>query len=79
MPVCQKNRYSIVYSYFFCRVHVVFGHVINGTEVVKEIENQKTNNQSCPIEQVRVANCGELVLQMKPKGKQHMNIYSQVH
>ncbi|GAB1611130.1 NK-tumor recognition protein-like isoform X1, partial [Argonauta hians] len=50
-------------------VHVVFGRVINGTDVVSQIENEKTNSQSSPIEQVRVANCGELVLQMKPKAK----------
>lgn len=56
-----------VFSLFY-RVHVVFGRVINGTDVVCQIENEKTNSQSSPLEQVRVANCGELVLQMKPKG-----------
>lgn len=29
-------------------VHVVFGHVINGTEVVKEIENQKNQQSELP-------------------------------
>lgn len=50
-------------------VHVVFGQVIKGEEVVKEVENQPTDNNSCPLRPVTIANCGELVLKRKQKGK----------
>lgn len=47
---------------------MVFGHVINGQEVVKLVENQPTDNKSRPVNDVVIGNCGELVLQIKPKG-----------
>ena len=51
-----------------CRVHVVFGHVIEGQQVVREIEKQKVDENSCPLCEVRISSCGELVLQVRPKG-----------
>ncbi|XP_023237535.1 peptidyl-prolyl cis-trans isomerase G-like [Centruroides sculpturatus] len=50
-------------------VHVVFGRVISGQEVVSEIENQKTDQSSRPYVDVKIGNCGELVLKLKPKDK----------
>ncbi|RWS31187.1 peptidyl-prolyl cis-trans isomerase cyp11-like isoform X1 [Leptotrombidium deliense] len=50
-------------------VHVVFGHVISGQEVVSEIENQAIDKNSKPLVNVLIANCGELVPQIKPKEK----------
>ncbi|XP_064595296.1 peptidyl-prolyl cis-trans isomerase G-like isoform X2 [Liolophura sinensis] len=50
-------------------VHVVFGHVINGQEVVKLVENQPTDNKSRPVKDVVIGNCGELVLQIKRKAE----------
>ena len=50
---------------YFHRVHVVFGHVISGQEVVQTMENQKTDPNSRPYSDVKVMNCGELV----PKSK----------
>lgn len=50
---------------FFLSVHVVFGHVISGQEVVQTMESQKTDPNSRPYADVKVMNCGELV----PKSK----------
>ena len=44
-------------------IHVVFGHVIDGFSVVQLIEKQKTNETGRPLTDVRIAGCGELVLQ----------------
>nr|2GW2_A Chain A, Peptidyl-prolyl cis-trans isomerase G [Homo sapiens] len=41
--------------------HVVFGQVISGQEVVREIENQKTDAASKPFAEVRILSCGELI------------------
>lgn len=50
---------------FVLSVHVVFGHVISGQEVVQTMESQKTDPNSRPYAEVKVLNCGELV----PKSK----------
>lgn len=48
-------------------VHVVFGHVISGEEVVQTMENQKTDPNSRPYAEVKVLNCGELIPKSKAK------------
>ena len=40
--------------------HVVFGQVIKGMEVVREIENLKTDSDDMPEEDVVIENCGEI-------------------
>lgn len=55
-------------------VHVVFGQVIQGQETVRLIENQETDTKSRPLKEVRIANCGELVLQMKSKAKKKKKV-----
>lgn len=47
------------------RIHVVFGQVISGQEVIRMIESQKTDTNSRPYAEVKVLNCGELI----PKSK----------
>ncbi|XP_053116870.1 NK-tumor recognition protein isoform X2 [Hemicordylus capensis] len=42
-------------------VHVVFGLVISGFEVIEQIENLKTDTASRPYADVRVIDCGVLV------------------
>lgn len=52
-----------------CRVHVVFGHVIKGQEVVRQVERQIVDENSRPLTDVRISSCGELVLHVKPTGR----------
>ena len=47
---------------FTCRLHVVFGHVVSGQQYVTEMENQKVDANHRPYADVRISNCGELVL-----------------
>ncbi|XP_030625448.1 NK-tumor recognition protein [Chanos chanos] len=42
-------------------VHVVFGLVISGFEVIKKIESLKTDTASRPYADVRVIDCGQLI------------------
>ncbi|KHN84568.1 Peptidyl-prolyl cis-trans isomerase 1 [Toxocara canis] len=46
-------------------VHVVFGKVVSGQEVVTEIEHLKTNAKNRPLADVVILNCGELVRKKK--------------
>ncbi|KAJ8255426.1 hypothetical protein GJAV_G00204750 [Gymnothorax javanicus] len=48
-------------------VHVVFGQVISGQEVIRTIESQKTDANSRPYAEVKVLNCGELIPKSKAK------------
>ena len=41
---------------------MVFGRVVSGSEFVTEMENQKVDSKSRPYADIRVSNCGELVL-----------------
>lgn len=41
---------------------MVFGHVVQGKQFVSEIESQKVDSNHRPYADVRIANCGELVL-----------------
>lgn len=51
-----------------CRIHVVFGHVLQGQDVVSEIENQKVDDKSRPLVDIKISNCGELIPKAKAKG-----------
>ena len=55
---------------------MVFGQVIDGSNVVKSIENQKADARSKPYSEVRVANCGELVLQKKGRYSSHTHTHT---
>ena len=46
----------------------MFGHVIEGQEVVREVEGLQVDESSRPLVDVTVSSCGELVLQVRPKG-----------
>lgn len=48
--------------------HVVYGHVIDGEQVVREIENQRTDTKTHrPYTDVTILNCGELLKKGKKK------------
>ena len=40
--------------------HVVFGEVVEGFDVVQQIEGTRTGAQDRPVEPVKIADCGEL-------------------
>ncbi|CAG9324360.1 unnamed protein product [Blepharisma stoltei] len=40
--------------------HVVFGRVIEGMEVCRDVENLKTGEQDKPTEEVKIVQCGQL-------------------
>ncbi|CAG7821054.1 unnamed protein product, partial [Allacma fusca] len=50
-------------------VHVVFGRVVQGQAIVKQIEALPVDRKSRPLQDVRVTNSGELVLVKKKKEK----------
>ncbi|RMX51775.1 hypothetical protein pdam_00011634 [Pocillopora damicornis] len=48
-------------------IHVVFGHVLQGQDIVSEIENQKVDDKSRPLVDIKISNCGELIPKAKAK------------
>lgn len=53
---------------FYRSVHVVFGLVISGFEVIKKIEGLKTDTASRPYADVRVIDCGQLITKSAKDG-----------
>ncbi|PIA60594.1 hypothetical protein AQUCO_00300233v1 [Aquilegia coerulea] len=45
------------------RRHVVFGHVVEGMDIVRKLESQETSRSDIPKLPCRIVNCGELPLE----------------
>ena len=43
----------------------MFGEVVKGHDVIDDIEKQEVDSKHRPLSDVRIVNCGELVLQLK--------------
>ena len=48
---------------------MVFGRLVAGKEVVKEIEDLETDKKDRPLQEIRIMNCGELVLKKGTKSE----------
>ncbi|XP_053680357.1 peptidyl-prolyl cis-trans isomerase G-like [Anopheles nili] len=48
-------------------VHVVFGHVVSGQDLVRQLEQLPVDRNSRPLQDAMVSNCGELVRHVKEK------------
>ncbi|KAK9693124.1 Cyclophilin type peptidyl-prolyl cis-trans isomerase/CLD, partial [Popillia japonica] len=48
-------------------VHVVFGRVVGGVDVVRQIESLPVDANSRPLQDAKISRCGELVRQAKAK------------
>ena len=40
--------------------HVVFGKVVDGMDVVRKVENTRVKQESKPVSDVSIAQCGEM-------------------
>jgi Cyclophilin type peptidyl-prolyl cis-trans isomerase/CLD len=50
---------------FHFSLHTVFGRVVSGMEVVRQIESLPVDRNSRPFDEAKVISCGELVKQVK--------------
>ena len=57
----SKFLITLKYIPWFDGKHVVFGQIIKGLEVLKEIENLETDNDDKPFVKVIIENCGEII------------------
>lgn len=72
VPITVHNviiRLIYFLNLYYDRVHVVFGLVISGFEVIEQIENLKTDAASRPYADVRVIDCGVLATKLTKDGK----------
>jgi hypothetical protein len=56
-------------------MHVVFGHVVGGKEIVREIEDLDTDKKDRPLQDARIVNCGELMLKKKKPEKDRFVVF----
>jgi cyclophilin family peptidyl-prolyl cis-trans isomerase len=58
--VPKRDAVSISNLERYCLGAVVFGEVLEGMDVIKEIEGVKTDRMDKPVNPVKIADCGEL-------------------
>ena len=67
-----KHEHIILWDCSYS-IHVVFGHVLSGQQLIREIEDLTVTEQSRPLTEVRIDNCGELIPQLKKGMNIHYN------
>lgn len=55
--------------------HVVFGKIVVGYNILEMMENEPVDDNSRPLHNVMIANCGELVLKLPPGVKREFPTY----
>uniref|UniRef100_A0A6B2EBZ3 peptidylprolyl isomerase n=1 Tax=Phlebotomus kandelakii TaxID=1109342 RepID=A0A6B2EBZ3_9DIPT len=58
-------------------VHVVFGHVVSGQDLVTQLEQLAVDRNSRPLQDAIVTSCGELVRQVKVKKAKKKKVSSE--
>ena len=53
--------------------HVVFGQVIKGMEIIKQIEDIETDNDDKPLKRITIINCGEIINKEKEDNNNNSN------
>lgn len=66
--------YIVAFFIIISRIHVIFGQVLQGQEIVSEIEIQRVDDKSRPLVDVKIINCGELIPKAKAKGTGYVSI-----
>jgi len=56
---------TLAASHHLDNIHTVFGHVLSGQDIIRDIENQKVNSNHKPYADVRISHCGELIKKLK--------------
>lgn len=56
-------------------MHVVFGRVVGGFDVVRQIENLPVDTNSRPLQDVKIVKCGELIRQVKGEFKRFCDLH----
>ena len=58
----NNSKFFILLNYipWFDGKHVVFGQIINGMEIIKQIEEIETDKDDKPLVKISIINCGEI-------------------
>lgn len=54
-----------MFDFSIYSIHVVFGHVVSGHDLVRQIEQLPVDRNSRPLQDAVISNCGELIRQVK--------------
>jgi cyclophilin family peptidyl-prolyl cis-trans isomerase len=57
----SKFLITLKYIPWFDGKHVVFGQIIKGIEIIKEIEEIETDDEDKPLTEIIIENCGEII------------------